>query len=238
MNRPTTASEAARPSTPAEPSVRHLVRTVATMLLIGAAACLGSATAQVDLTTFAAGDVIRADEVNENFRSLADAAEANQARLDAIASGTVRVGPYDVEPSESRVTTSSGQGTAYDFTRRKSGLELLGPSDASDGYFCFGTGLDLPEGASIVGFAAILKDPDGAGGADAAEAFIAERPWTEVPADSLAAVDGAGASYGEISATSASLPATVENAANAYRLVTCLAGEGGFLGARIEYTLP
>ena len=216
-------------------------RTLATLLLACAATLLGVASAQIDLTTFTAGDVIRADEVNANFRSVADAAQANQARLDAIETGAVRVGPHDLVASESEITTTTATSTPYAFTRGprgKSGLELLGSSAGSGGYFCFGTGLDLPEGASIIEFAAILKDPDGAGTADAASAFVQSRPWTQTRANDLATVDALDPAYAEITTVGDALPATVDTVTNEYRVVTCLQGDGGFLGARVEYTLP
>ena len=243
MKRPANATHGAgrRTTTFCLPRMRRLGRALATMILVGAATCLTSATAQIDLTTFTAGDVIRADEVNANFRSVADAAEANQARLDAIETGTLRVGPHDLVASESHITTTSAPGTPYEFTRGprgKAGLELLGPSDGSGGLFCFGTGLDLPEGTSIVEFAAILKDPDGSGDAEAAEALLQTRAWTETRVDTIAGVGAPGPDYEEDVTTGLDLPVTVDTAANEYRLVTCLEGGGGFLGARIEYTLP
>jgi hypothetical protein len=235
MTRPAHATPTPRTST------TRARRTLATLLLVCAATWLGVAFAQIDLTTFTAGDVIRADEVNANFRSVADAAESNQARLDAIETGTVRVGPHDLVASESEITASTANGTPFAFTRGprgKSGLELLGSSASSGGYFCFGTGLDLPEGASIVEFAAILKDPDASGAADAADAFIEARTWTGTRADGLANVAALGTEYGESATIGGALPATVDTSANEYRLMTCLQGEGGFLGARVEYTLP
>lgn len=229
------------PTTHGTSGARPLGRTIAAMLLAGAAALLGIASAQIDLTTFTAGDVIRADEVNANFRSVADAALANRARLDAIETGTVRVGPHDLVASESEITTTTATSTPYAFTRGprgKSGLELLGSSAGSGGYFCFGTGLDLPKGATIVEFAAILKDPDASGPADAANAFIQTRAWTGTRTDALASVGALGSAYDETATIGGVLPATVDPAANEYRLMTCLQGEGGFLGARVEYTLP
>ena len=242
MKRPANPShDAGRPAAAGAADRRDLGRVLASMILVGVATCLGSATAQVDLTTFTAGDVIRADEVNTNFRSVADAAEANLARLDAIETGTLRVGPHDLVASESQITATNANGTPYAFTRGprgKSGLELLGTSETSGGLFCFGTGLDLPDGASIVEFAAILKDPDGSGDAEAAEAYLQSRAWTEARRDMVAGVGAPGTTYGEASTTGMNLPATVDDAAYEYRLITCLEGGGGFLGARIEYTLP
>ena len=101
-------------------------RTLATLLLACAATLLGVASAQIDLTTFTAGDVIRADEVNANFRSVADAAQANQARLDAFETGTVRVGPHDLVASESEITAATANGTPGAFTRTTSPDSLAG----------------------------------------------------------------------------------------------------------------
>lgn len=240
MTRSATATSTSRaPTTRERAALAH--RTLATLLFACAATILGAASAQIDLTTFSAGDVIRADEVNANFRSVADAAEANQARLDAIETGTVRVGPHDLVATESEITASTANGTPFAFERGlrgKSGLELLGSSAGSGGYFCFGTGLDLPEGATIVEFAAILKDPDASGTADAADAFLQARTWTATQADDLASVAALGTDYDETATIGGDLPATVDTATNEYRLMTCLQGEGGFLGARVEYTLP
>lgn len=242
MNRPAKAShESGTTTTPGVQGLGHLRRTLATMILVGVAICLGAATPQINLTTFAAGDVIHADEVNAKLRSMADAAEANAARLDATDTGTVRVGAHDLVAFETQITAFTARGTQYEFTRGprgKAGLELLGTSHASGGVFGFGTGLDLPEGASIVEFAAILKDPDGSGDAEAAEAYLQSRSWNETRADSIAAVGAAGATYEEAATVGHALPAMVDPTANEYRLVTCLEGGGGFLGARVEYTLP
>jgi hypothetical protein len=247
MTRPANATPTPRISTTRDARrATRARRTLATLLLACAATLLGAASAQIDLTTFSAGDVIRADEVNANFRAVADAAEANQNRLDAIATGarTLRVGPHDLVASESQITSSTANGTPYEFTRGprgKSGLELLGTSQSSGGLFCFGTGLDLPEGASITEFAAILKDPDASGDAEAAEAYLQTRAWTDTRTDTIAAVGALGTTYDEtatVGGVGGALPATVDAAAYEYRVVTCLEGGGGFLGARVEYTLP
>lgn len=221
---------------------RRARRDLATLILLAAALWTGAAWAQVDLTVFSAGDVIRADEVNANFRSLADLAEANEARLDATAdaetAGTVRVGPHDVVPSETSITETTAAGEAYEFTRGprgKSGLELLGSAGNSGGLFCFGAGLDLPDGATIVEFAAILADPDASGFTDQADAYLQVRPWTDPRTDTLAQVSALGSDYAESATIGGDLPVTVDAAANEYRLVTCLQGDGGFLGARIEH---
>src|SRR6056297_863301 len=159
---------------------------LATLILLAAALWTGAAWSQVDLTVFSAGDVIRADEVNANFRSLADLAEANDARLDAATAaetaGTVRVGPYDMVPSET-FNTATAADEPYEFSRGprggKTGLELLPGASSSDGQFCFGTGLDLPDGATIVEFFAILGNEPGGFGTGQAEAFLQVRPWTD-----------------------------------------------------------
>jgi len=217
-------------------------RAVATLILLAAALWTGAAWAQVDLTVFSAGDVIRADEVNANFRSLADLAEANDARLDAATAaetaGTVRVGPYDMVPSET-FNTATAADEPYEFSRGprggKTGLELLPGASSSDGQFCFGTGLDLPDGATIVEFFAILGNEPGGFGTGQAEAFLQVRPWTDAASDTVAVVMAPGSDYAEVPTVSGDLPVTVDATANEYRVVTCLEGDGGFLGARIEH---
>jgi hypothetical protein len=159
-----------------------------------------------------------------------------------LATGAVYVDPHDVQPSESEITASTANGEPFAYlrgVRGKSGLELLGSAADSGGTFCFGAGLDLPDGARIVAVAAFLADPDGPDErADAAEVFLQERPWLETRAATLAALDAPGGDYAEVAATGEALPATVDRGANAYRLMTCIRGEGGFLGARVTYLLP
>jgi hypothetical protein len=220
---------------------RRRARPLAVLTLLLAVLWLGTAAAQIDLTEFSAGDVIRADEVNANFRAVADVAESNQARLDAVASGTERVGPYDMTPSETTVTAATAGGTAYDFARGargKSGLELIGTAGNSGGVFCFGAALDLPDGATIVEFAAVLADPDGSGTGSSVEAVLEERPWTDTRPDAVADLVGLTPAYSETATTDDALPATVDNAANEYRVVACLQGDAGFLGARVAYQGP
>ena len=224
------------------PFPRRAGRRLTTLILLAAALWTGAAWAQVDLTEFSAGEVIRADEVNANFRSLADLAEANEARLDAAAeaetAGTLRVGPHDVVPFATYITSSTANGQPYEFmrgVRGKHGLELLGSAIGSGGRFCFGTGLDLPDGATIVAFAAILADPDASGTTDLAEAYLEVRSWTDTGADTVAEVAALGGDYTQTATIGGDLPVTVDTAANEYRVVTCLEGDGGFLGARIEH---
>lgn len=221
---------------------RRAGRALATLILLATTLWTGAAWAQVDLTEFSAGDVIRADEMNANFRSLADLAEANDARLDAAdaaeTAGTVRVGPHDVVPFATYITSSTANGQSYEFmrgVRGKHGLELLGSAIGSGGRFCFGTGLDLPDGATIVEFAAILADPDASGTTDLAEAYLQVRPWTDTGGATVAEVAALGGDYAQTATIGGDLPVTVDTAANEYRVVTCLEGYGGFLGARIEH---
>ena len=159
-----------------------------------------------------------------------------------MGAAAVYVGPHDVQPSETELTSSTANGEPYAFlrgVRGKSGLELLGRAADSGGTFCFGSGLDLPDGARIVAVAAILADPDGPDAReDAAEAFLQERPWTETRAATLAALDAQGGGYEWTVATGGELPARVDRAANEYRLMACIRGDGGFLGARVTYLRP
>jgi hypothetical protein len=220
---------------------RRRARPLAALTLLLAALLVGSAAAQIDLTEFSAGDVIRADEVNANFRAVADVAESNQARLDGLGSGTERVGPYDMTPSETTVTAQTGGGTEYDFARHsrgKAGLELIGAAESSGGLFCFGATLDLPDGATIVEFGAVLAESDPGGAGSTAEAFLEARPWTDTRGDQLATLTALTTTYTESATVGAALPATVDNAANEYRVVACLQGDAGFLGARVAYQRP
>jgi hypothetical protein len=165
-----------------------------------------------------------------------------QGRPSPFATEAVHVGPHDVQPSESNITASTANGEPYAYlrgVRGKSGLELQGAAIDSGGTFCFGTGLDLPDGARIVALAAVLADPDGPDErADAAETFLQARPWTETRADTLAAVAAPGGGYEQAVATGDGLPATVDRSANEIRLIACLRGDGGFLGARVTYLRP
>lgn len=186
------------------------------------------------------GETNRSDASSADARSPSDLAQANEARLDALVAaetpGTVRVGPHDLLPSETSITTSTAQGQAYDFTRGprgKAGLELIGSAIGSGAQFCFGTGLELTDGASIVAFSAILADPDGSDDRDLAEAYLQVRPWTGTRADTVARVAGQGGDAAYEVATDHDLPVTVDAAANEYRLLGCLEGRGGFLGGRI-----
>jgi len=178
------------------------------------------------------------DDVKVRARSTLTA----QNRPSPFATGAVYVGPHDVQPSETEITSSTANGEPYAYlrgVRGKSGLELLGRAADSGGTFCFGAGLAVPDGARIVAVAAFLADPDGPDErADAAEVFLQERPWADTRARTLVALDAPGGGYAEAAATGDDLPATVDRAANEYRLMTCIRGEGGFLGARVTYLLP
>ena len=167
---------------------------------------------------------------------------AVQDRPSPFAADAVYVGPHDVQPSESEITASTANGEPYAYlrgVRGKSGLELQGSAIDSGGTFCFGAGLDLPDSARIVAVTAFLADPDGPDErADAAEVFLQERPWDETRAGTLVALDAPGGGYAEATATGDELPATVARSQNEYRLMTCIRGDGGFLGARVTYLLP
>lgn len=236
-----------RPRSPIGPWLGAF-RTAALLALL--VSCVPASTSDADLGTgvdVPPGDEVRVDEIhvddaNGDPRALRDLAEANEARLDASdaaeTAGTVRVGPHDVVPSESSVTTTTAHGQVYDFTRGprgKSGLELIGSAIRSGAQLCFGTGLELPDGATIAEFAAILADPDASGGTDVAEAYLQARPWFDTRTETLARVVALGRDYTETATTGQDLPVTVDTASNEYRLVTCLQGDGGFLGARIEH---
>lgn len=200
-----------------------ITKLMAAITLIAGA---GLVAAQVPLTTFTAGDVIRADEVNENFESLADAVEAIESRP-AATDGTVRVTPVDMAPDES----------ATDYMRLSHKAELLLAGDSYTGgeMHCFDARVDLPEGAEVTSFGALLKAGDGAD--DTADAFLRERPWDSRPSDVLASVEATADEFRE-EATTSGLPVSVDPAGHAYVVTTCLQGRSGFLGARVSYEVP
>lgn len=208
-------------------------RTTGILVLL---AVLATAAAQIPLITFTEGTTIRSDEVNQNFSAIAAAAERNRAKLDAIETGTLRVTPIQMAPVETTGTTASTGGTAFEYTRRKGGLLLLGPSD-SGGLFCFASRIEIPDGAVVTSLASTLKADVG----DLASASLTERAWADRPSSEIASVDAVSATYEDVvktSETTTDLPVTVDATANEYRVLACLQGDGGFLGARVEYERP
>lgn len=214
-----------------------------------AALCLGPTVLAVALALLLPAAEAQAPTARGPFAPSNDDAKlrslASRTVLDRpspFATDAVYVGPHDVQPSESEITSSTANGEPYAYlrgVRGKSGLELQGSAIDSGGTFCFGAGLALPDGARIVAVAAVLADPDGPEEReDAAEVFLQERPWTETRAATVVALDAPGGDYAEATATGDGLPATVDRTANEYRLMTCIRGRGGFLGARATYLRP
>ena len=197
-----------------------LLATVAAVLLAAPAA------AQVQLTTFQAGDPIVASEMNANFQELATNAEA-------VAPGRHLVTAADLVPRDASTDFIRGQGGKYY-------LELEGTSE-TDGPHCFLARVRLPDGATVTLVGATLQDPDPSGDVHAAEAGLLSIPFATDGAaapDELAGVTAFTDTFFESKTTGGALPAVIDRQAATYVYVVCLEGFGSFLNGRIEYDLP
>lgn len=202
-----------------------------------------AALAQVNLVTFSEGDVIRADDVNQNFESVASAVESVQGRVDTLEgdeSREVRVTRADLVPAQGAPDGQDQDGFEYQYSQlpNRAQLELAGNARI-DGYqYCFYTRLDLPDGATITEFAATLLDED-LGAADSlGVAYLMERAWTSIPFDTLASVAATSVDFQEVATSSTPLPHDVDASAHAYLVMVCLQRQGEFLGARVDYDMP
>lgn len=200
---------------PAPTPLRDLLRALAAAALMAAS----SAAAQPALTPFSRGGPIEADELNRNFEELADA-------VGSLATGVVRIDPFEMAPLRS----------STEYLRFKGELVLTGDSDAGDPV-CFGTVAELPDGAEILAFAARLSVPENGSENTVAEAFLGRRAWDGRSTEWFSTVEAQGPDYQE-DVSLEGLPVVVDREAGAYRVATCLGGDGGFLGARIEYAMP
>lgn len=218
--------------------MKNEIKAIVTSSIAALALLVGAATAQVELTTFATGDPIVADQVNQNFSNLADGVTQNAARLDAMESGTVWVSSLEMVPLYTFNILDVDSTADLEYMREKEdALFLIRAANSSGDLYCFGARVRLPQGATVTSFAASMYLQSTS---DAAYSQLLLRPWGSDRTESMALHEWStttSSSYVEMT-TSSITGATVDNATNEYRVETCLSGDSRFLDARIEYSLP
>lgn len=220
-----------------------MIRRVPSVVAVALLVVCGWTSAQIELTPFQTGDPIRAGDVNDNFRELADA-------VTAIADGEYRVLPFDLVPVEPFSDADDDIGTPDVPTEFRYGvnnklaLELTGSTQTSGRSYCFGGHVRLPDGATVVQHGATLKESTpGTSTSDVhdASATFYRQPFstTDIEApDVIVTTIAQATTFQEGVTTGGELPVTIDNDASTYGYLVCLKGDGMFLNARLSYTLP
>lgn len=203
----------------------HIARTILPTVL--AAGLLSVAFAQIDLTSFEAGDPIVADEVNANFEELATAVQS-------VASGTANVTALDM------LMLNGAAGLTPD--RSKS--HYLG-AIARDGEVtgCYGANFDLPDGATITSVSATMDLSVGSAANDASAQFW-HRSWTSTNSTVIADLSAFNSDTGYVTQTIsgpfAEDPDAMEVKADEreYAVTVCLTEDARFFHAQVAYEIP
>ena len=200
-----------------------------------AAAVLGAALGQIQLTRFQSGEPIVASEVNANFDALKNAVEGAQERVTALEGDVRRVSYVDLVPLSTVDLETSGDVLAFTRTDTKLGyLALLG----TDGTFCFAARLNLPDGAIVTAFTATALDQVG----DDVDVLL--RAWGSTSVETLTGIDAGTTdafpdTLATVAAPAGELPTDLDATTYEHRVDVCLSGENaGFLDAAIHYDVP
>ena len=199
------------------------LRTVA--IVLATVVALGVAHAQIELTTFQAGDPIVADEVNGNFDELATA-------IDAAAHGTADVTAMDLVKLD---------GFAGEEPIRSDDHSLGLPAAATSG--CFGAHVRLPDGATVTSVSATMDLSLGTPADNDAFARFWHRTWTERGDETFALLQSFGSTTGYVTQTNSGPFADaavhdVDAAGREYGVEVCLEEDAQFFHAQIAYRLP